>query len=298
MKKLIAVVGPTASGKTNLAIDLAKEFNGEVVSADSTQVYREISVGTGKVSRDEMNGIPHHLLDVASVRRKFSVTRFQRKAYESIDSIHTRKHLPILAGGTPLYVYSIIDGTYFPNVKPDPLFRDRMSKRPTEELLDELIEKDPQRAETVDSNNKRRIIRALEIIHATGQPVPKKKSKPLPYPFLMIGIQRTKAELQENIQKRIERWMDGSLLKEMKTLHDMGVSSSRITELGFEYQIADRLLQKEITENQAREEFLKENLDLARRQMLWLKKDPRIYWISTNQEAIQTTRDFIKTKDA
>jgi len=188
-KKLIVILGPTASGKSEMAIKLAKRFNGEIISADSRQVYKEMDIGTGKLTKKEMKGIPHYLLDVASPKRRFTVVQYRKLALKAIEKIFKKGKIPILCGGTGFYIQAVIDGLVIPEVPPDWKLRKKLEKKSVKELFNQLEKIDPQRAKTIEPKNKRRLIRALEIVKKIG-PVPILKKQPLPYPVLMIGIKK------------------------------------------------------------------------------------------------------------
>ena len=172
MNKLIVILGPTSSGKTDLSVKLAKKFKGEVVSADSRQVYKGMDVGSGKVTKKEMAGIPHYLLDVASTRQRFSVAQYQKLAMKAIKKIQTNNKIPFVVGGTGFYIQSITDGVVVPEVKPDWRLREKLEKMTVVEMFEKLKKLDPKRAESIDQKNPRRLVRALEIVLKTGKAVP------------------------------------------------------------------------------------------------------------------------------
>ncbi|MBU4078319.1 tRNA (adenosine(37)-N6)-dimethylallyltransferase MiaA, partial [Patescibacteria group bacterium] len=165
--KIIVVVGPTASGKSDLAVEIAKKYNGEVVSADSRQVYKGMDIGTGKITQKEMQGIKHYLLDVASPKTRFTVAQYQKKANQAIGEIIKKEKLPILCGGTGFYIQSIVDNIAIPKVKPDLKLRKNLEKQSAEELFEQLKKLDSERAKNIDKYNKRRLIRAIEIVLKT-----------------------------------------------------------------------------------------------------------------------------------
>ena len=301
---LIAIVGPTASGKSDFSVRLAKKFDGEIVSADSRQVYKGLDIGSGKITKKEMMGIPHHLLDVASSTRIFSVDRYQKLAHNAIRGIQKRGKLPIVVGGTPFYVYAVIDGYVFPEVKPNPKLRNSLAGLSNQELLVKLKELDPRRAETIEQKNKRRLIRALEIVMTTGKPVPElKKTTPL-FDVLLIGIKRSPEELKKRVRKRLLDRLDHGMIAEVKRLRKSGLSWNRLEELGLEYRFVAQYLSRYARSGAARQQKIsyqemvlqleKAINDFARRQMTWFKRDPRIHWVSSRLEAERLSKRFLQ----
>jgi len=285
MKKLIVIVGPTASGKSDLGVCLAKKFDGEIVSADSRQVYKGLDIGSGKITKKEMMGIPHHLLDVASSKRTFGVGQYQKLALKAIRDIQKRGKLPILVGGTPFYVYAVVDGYVFPEVKPNPKLRKELEQLRVGQLLERLKKLDPRRAATIEQKNKRRLVRALEIVLTTGKPVPElKKTTPL-LDVLMIGMKRSPEELKKRIRKRLLDRLDHGMVNEVRRLHRSGLSWNRLEEFGLEYRYIAQYLQKKISYKEMVDLIQKGTEDFARRQMVWFKRDPRIHWIGNQNEA-------------
>jgi len=293
-KKLIIILGLTASGKSGLAIELAKKFEGEVISADSRQIYREMDIGTGKVTEKEKKGIPHYLLDVASPKRRFTVVQYRKKAREAIDKIFRKNKTPILCGGTGFYIQAVVDGIFIPEVKPDWRLRKKLAKRSSEELYKKLKKLDSQRAKTIDDKNKRRLIRALEIVIKTKKPIPSLKKEPLPYPVLIIGIKRKEEELKKLIEKRFFQWLDQGLIKEIKHLRRLGLSWKKIEEFGIHYRVLAQYTQKKIDHQEMIENSLKELWNYAKRQKTWFKKDKRIRWIKNQKEAEKLVKEFLK----
>lgn len=292
-QKLLVIVGPNASGKSDLAVKLAKEFNGEVVSADSRQIYKGMDIGTGKIKKEEMQGIPHYLLDVASPKRRFSVAQYQKKAIEAIRKIQKRGKLPILCGGTGFYIQAVIDGLIFPKVKPDWKLRKKLEKKSPKELYQYLKKLDPKRARTIEKDNKRRLVRAIEIILKTQRPVPKLKKRKL-FDLLIIGIKHKKNELKKRIKKRLLKRLKEGMVEEVKTLKESGLSWKRLEEFGLEYRWIARYLQGKISYDQMVKKLQKEIEKYAKRQMTWFKKDKRIIWIKNQREAKKLVKEFLK----
>jgi tRNA dimethylallyltransferase len=292
-KKLIVILGPTASGKTELAIKLAKNFNGEIVNADSRQVYKGMDIGTAKPTKKEMRGVPHHLLDVASPKRKFTVAQYRKLALKAIEKIQRKRKIPFLVGGTWFYIRAIVDGLVIPEVPPDWKLRKKLEKKSSQELYEILKKLDPERAKTIEKENKRRLIRAIEICKKIGK-VPPLKFNPLPYPVLMIGIKRAKKELMERIRKRFFEWLKRGLILEVIKLQKMGVSFKRIEEFGMHYREIARYLQGKISEKEMIENSIGEIQNYAKKQMNWFKKDKRVKWINNYREAEKLVRDYLK----
>lgn len=276
--KVIAIVGPTASGKTSLSIDIAKHVGGQVISADSRQVYRGLDIGTGKVTTEEMDGVPHHLLDVVDPSEVFTGANFLRQAGAAIDSIKERGHFPIIAGGTFFYVDLLRGKMAAAPVKPDEDFRASLEKYSDNELLELLETKDARRASTIEPHNRRRLVRALEIINTLGS-VPEATPTDSPYEWLILGIDVDKETLREKFAARLTEWMDCGLLEEVERVRGE-IHSSRFMEFGFEYTLVAEYLDKEITKDELYEKFIQKNWQYAKRQMTWLKRDEEVEWVN------------------
>lgn len=285
LNKLIVILGPTASGKTDLSIKLAKKFNGEIVSADSRQVYKGMNIGTGKITKKEMAGIPHYLLDVISPNTRFDVAKYRKKALKAISAIQKRNKLPFLVGGTGFYIQAIVDGLIFPEVKPNWKLRSQLEKQDTKTLLRKLIKIDPERAKTIEKNNRRRLIRAIEIVLKTKRPVPKLKKQPLNSDVLILGVKKDRKELSSLIHKRLLKRLKNGMVAEVKKLKQSGVSWKRLEEFGLEYRYIALYLQNKITKDEMIERLQKEIEHYAKRQMTWFKRDKRIHWINNSRKA-------------
>jgi len=296
-KKLIVILGPTSSGKSALAVKLSKKYNGEVISADSRQVYRGMNIGTGKITKKEMRSVTHYLLDVASPKRRFTVTQYRKLALSAIDKILKKGKIPILCGGTGFYIQTVIDGIIIPEVKPDWKLRKELEKKTTEELFKKLKKLDPKRAGTIDKKNRRRLIRALEIVGKTKKPVPPLRKQPLPYPILILGIRKEKTELKKLIKKRLlKRLKQGMMIEEVKKLHKSGVSWKRLEEFGLEYRFVAQYLQKKIKYDEMVSILQVEIEHFSKRQMTWFKKDKRVRWIKNYEQGEKLTKDFLEKK--
>lgn len=276
LPRILAIVGPTSSGKSDFAVKLARKFNGEIVSADSRQVYKGLDIGSGKITKREMRGIPHHLLDIASPKKVFTISDFQKLAYKKIDDILARGKLPILCGGTGFYIQSIVDGTVLPEVPENKLLRTKLNKLSLKELQSKLKKLDKARFATVDINNKVRLVRAIEIATALGK-VPNIKSMPK-YECIQIGLSWPKEKLDERIKKRLNARIKKGLIKEVSDLHKNGLSWKRLEMLGLEYRYVALFLQNKISHAEMVVELQNKICQYAKRQMTWFKRDKRIKW--------------------
>jgi len=292
-KSIIVILGPTASGKSALAVHLARKFNGEVISADSRQVYKGMNLGSGKITKKEMKGVPHHLIDVASPQKRFDVTRYRRMAQASISQVIKRERTPMICGGTGFYIQAIIDGIVIPEVKPDQKLRAELEKLDTKSLFEKLKKLDQRRAKNIDQSNRRRLIRALEIVIKTGKAVPILKKQPLPYPVLMIGIKKTPEELKKLIKLRLNKRLNAGMVKEVKKLRQSGISWKKLVDFGLEYRFVALYLQGLINRKKMIELIQKESEHFTKRQMTWFKRDERIYWIKKQSEAEKLIKDFL-----
>lgn len=301
--RLIVILGPTSSGKTDLSIKLAKEYNGEVVSADSRQVYKGLDIGSGKITKKEMQGIPHYLLDVANPKTRFTVSQYQKLALSAIKKIQNlpaqaeKNKLPILVGGTGFYIQSIVDGIIIPEVKPDWKLRKKLEKKSNEELYKMLLAKDPERAKNIDKQNPRRLIRALEIILKTGNPVPPlvpRCRRSGNFDVLQIGIKKSPQELKKLINKRLlKRLKNNAMINEVKKLYKSGLSWKRLEEFGLEYRFVAQYLQNKLTYQQMLNKIQKESEHYTKRQATWFNRDKRIHWIKNYTEALSVAKNFL-----
>lgn len=287
---VIAIVGPTAVGKSALAVRLARKFNGEVISADSRQVYCGLNIGTGKITAREMQGVQHHLLDIADPKKKFSVVQYVNLAEKVIHDISSRGKIPIICGGTGFYISALVDGIVLPDVPANPDLRARLKNKSPYELFRTLAKLDPRRAKEIDRHNARRLIRSIEIAEALGN-VPKLSARHN-YKPLFIGITLPPQELQKRIHARLLARMERGMIGEAKRLHAKGLSWKRMDELGLEYRYLALHLQGKLTRAQMTEILNTEIWHYAKRQMTWFKRDKRIKWFSPEE----TPKIFVFTK--
>ncbi|MEI6296679.1 MAG: tRNA (adenosine(37)-N6)-dimethylallyltransferase MiaA [bacterium] len=280
--KIITVVGPTASGKSDIAVLIAKEINGEVISADSRQVYKGMDIGTGKVTEEEKGGVPHYLLDVEYPRNVFTVSDFKILAEKAIAQILTSEKTPIICGGTGLYVQAVIDDMSIPEVPPNKELRKELSKKTPEELFIILDKLDPRRSQNIDPKNPVRLIRAIEIAKALGV-VPELKKDSNKFNILEIGLLPEMENLKERIKKRLLKRIDAGMFSEVEKLKKSGVSWKRLDELGLEYRYVAKYLQGELSKEEMIEKLNSEIVKYAKRQMTWFKKDKRIKWFKPEE---------------
>ncbi len=295
--KLVVVLGPTASGKSGLGITLAQRFVGEIVSADSRQIYRGLDIGTAKVTPEERALIPHHLLDVAEPGEVYTVAQFQQDAIAAINDILARGHQPFLVGGSPHYIQAVVDNLDIPHIEPQPELRAQLEKRPLPELLAQLEELDPQSASTIDRNNPRRVIRALEVCLISGKPFSqqRKMAEPL-YQSLLLGMEWPREVLYQKIDARLDERMQQGMVQEVQTLLDEGVSHERLEALGLEYRYISRFLKGEFKGEDEMVQRLKYAIhDFTRRQLTWFRKDERIIWTEGGdwERAEEVVREFL-----
>ncbi|MDO8676127.1 MAG: tRNA (adenosine(37)-N6)-dimethylallyltransferase MiaA [Candidatus Azambacteria bacterium] len=297
-QKIIVIIGPTASGKSSLGIKLARKFNGEIVSADSRQVYRGMNIGTAKPTQEERILIPHHLVDIKNPDENYTVAEYKHDATKAIRKIIKKGKLPILVGGTGLYVKVIVDNLKIPEVGPDFKLRHKLEKEIKKYGLNfvfkKLIKLDPEAAYIVDPNNPRRIIRALEIAITTKKPfsAQRKSGKP-PFDFIGIGIRQTKNVLDERISNRVDLMIKNGLIEEVKNLvKEYDANNQSFDAIGYR-EIID-YFDKKITLTEAMDSIKKNTINYAKRQMTWFKKDKKIHWIKNQNEAEKLVKKFLK----
>jgi tRNA dimethylallyltransferase len=295
LKKVLVILGPTSSGKSAMAIQLAKKFNGEVIGADSRQVYRHMNMGTGKVTKKEMQGVKHWMLDVVSPKTDYNVAKFKKAADKIIPEIIKRGKLPIICGGTGFWIKAIVDNIKFPAVKPDWKLRNKLYNYSTERLFKMLNKLDPERAANIDKNNKVRLIRAIEICKVLGKvPNADYRISDAEYQFLQIGIKLPKEELYKNIKKRLESRFKQGMTKEVKYLHDEeNVSWKKLESFGLEYRYIALYLQNKMPEAEMKEKLLQEIKNYAKRQTTWWKKDKSIKWLESDKGIARTVNIFL-----
>jgi len=286
---ILVIVGPTASGKSDLAVTLAKKLNGEVVSADSRQVYTGLDIGTGKITTKEMRGVPHHLLDIADPKRTFTVVRYVKLADTAIQNILKRGKLPIVCGGTGFYIQALVDHIAFPEVPANKKLRKKLDSKTIPQLLAQLKKLDPKRFKQISENesdrqNKRRIIRAIEV--AKTRPADYELTEvESPYSPIFIGLNPPRDELRAKIRARLLKRLKAGMLDEARSLHRNGLSWKRMEDLGLEYRYMTRFLQGKISKEEMVEKLSIEIGKYAKRQMTWFGRDKRIKWLDAKEKA-------------
>lgn len=331
-QKIVVIVGPTASGKSDLALRLAKKFNGEIISADSRQVYRGMDIGTGKVERDSIKykvvstkdkkegseyyskSIRHHLIDVANPKKQFTAVDFKRLGQKAIAGITSRGKIPIIAGGTGFYIDVLLGRMQTAEVSPNLKLRKRFNKFTAEHLFEMLQKLDPERAKTIEPKNKRRLIRAIEIAVAvkknklkTVLPMQYDRSVLATHDILWIGLKSK--NLETRIKKRLDARLKQEMVREVINLHKQGISWKRLDNLGLEYRWVSRWLQsqklniknqndrskiKNFEKSFHYEKLLREIIKYSKRQMTWFKRNPEIKWVNSPSGGQRKAENFIK----
>lgn len=299
--KTIVICGATATGKSDLAVSLAKEIDAEIINADSMQLYRGMDIGTAKLTVAERRGIPHHLLDVLDVTEDATVAWYQSTARDAITQIHSRRKNVIIVGGTGLYIKAILDDLNFPDT--DPEVRDRLNKEAEEFGVAKLFERlqllDPAAAAAIDIQNVRRVIRALEVIEITGQPftanLPREDS--LKYPDAMqFGLVMDREKLTDRIDARVDLMWERGLVAEVDTLIAEGITKATTARRALGYAQVISMRAGEISEELAKEETKRATRQYARRQETWFSRDARIQWISPIQPRLETVLQKINSR--
>jgi len=291
-QRVIAIVGPTASGKTELAIALAQKFNGEIISADSRAIYRGLDIGTAKPTPPQRRLVPHHLIDIANVGERFTVAQFQKLVQRTISDVITRGKVPLLVGGTGLYVDAVLYNYQFPP-EGDPELRFHLEQESDERLRDILKTIDPTSFRTIDLDNRRRVLRAVEVALQTGRSFRQLQRKGRnPYAFLVVGIDLPRRELYERIDRRFEKWVEQGLLDEVRWVLNE-TSPDWVTSLGLHYRYLAQYIQGEIKQLDA---FARSKSSLrayARRQFTWFRRNKNLHWVNSSQETRQLVEKFL-----
>ena len=293
-QKIIVILGQTSTGKSDFAVEIAKRVIGEIISADSRQVYKGMDLGTGKITKKEMRSVPHHLLDVVSPKKAFSVNTYQKLALKEIEEIIKKNKTPIICGGTGFYIDSIVNGVVFPEVPPNKKLREKLSKYTTEKLFQMLEKLDKDRAKNIDKDNNVRLIRAIEIAKALGS-VPKIETSQK-FDVLKIGLNLPQEILKERIYTRIINRIKKGMIKEVQGLHDDGLSWKKMESFGLEYRYISLYLQNKITKDEMIDRLNTDTWHYAKRQNTWFKRDPNTIWINPlkNSEKTKVLKEIKK----
>ena len=288
--RVIVIVGPTASGKTALSIKLAKELNGEIISADSMQIYKKMTIGTAKPTKDEMQGIPHHMIDIVEPNEDFNVAMYKKMAEEKIEEILNKGKQPIIVGGTGLYVDTLVNGIEFQEIENDIEYRTQLEKETEINGVDWLFEKlkmvDPEAAKVIEKNNIRRVIRALEIFKVTGKTkteLDRESIKGSKYDYIIFGLLWDREELYNRINLRVDLMIKDGLLDEVKSLiANEGFSKTALQGLGYKEVV--EYLEEKITYAEMLEKIKMETRRYAKRQMTWFKRNKNIIWLEAKDK--------------
>ncbi|MFZ2189520.1 MAG: tRNA (adenosine(37)-N6)-dimethylallyltransferase MiaA [Candidatus Magasanikiibacteriota bacterium] len=305
LQKLIVIVGPTASGKTNWALRLAQKFNGDIISADSRQIYKKMDIGTAKEPGEwRRNGlrktyyiedVPHHLVDFLDPGKAFTVAEFRDKAVKYVKMAHEVDKMPLLVGGTGLYVHSLVENLQIPRIPPNKKLRDSLEEKNNEELMTWLTSLDPKTAETVDPNNKRRLIRALEVCILSGIPFSEQQIKGDPlFDILEIGIEVERETLYERIDNRVQKMFDLGLIKEVEILLKQKYSWELPSMSGIGYRQFKEYFEKKISLDEVKENLKHDTRRYAKRQMTWFRRDEKIKWCKEYEEAEKLVEEFLR----
>ncbi|HBV58284.1 MAG TPA: tRNA (adenosine(37)-N6)-dimethylallyltransferase MiaA [Candidatus Magasanikbacteria bacterium] len=306
LSKLVVVLGPTASGKTDFSIELAKKFNGEIISADSRQIYKKMNIGTAKVrgawQKDKVTGekvfvyenIPHHLVDFIDPGDEFSLAQFKALAIARVNEIISHGKLPMLVGGTGLYIQAVVDNLLIPAVPPNKKLRQSLEEKTNQELVELLKKLDPVATRTIDADNKRRLIRALEVCIWTGKTFSGQQNKGESlFECLQIGLSVPRDELNSRIAERAEKMMERGLLEEVRALVKQRYGWNLPSMSGTGYKQFAGYFKKEISLENTVELLKRDTRRYARRQMTWFKRDAKIKWVDNVADAAKLIMEFL-----
>jgi tRNA dimethylallyltransferase len=304
LPRVVFVVGPTASGKTDIALALCEKFNGEIINADARQVYQQIEIGTGKPAGNRgvsggrkayfHHGNPHYLMGFLPPTEAYSAAEWREAALKAIQGITARKRLPIVVGGTGLYIASLVDNLSFPNVEAHPAFRKAYEEKSLQELVALLLMLDPGAHAVVDLQNKRRVIRALEVITFTGKKYSELRAKGEPIvDALQLGVIRTPEELRGRINSTIDRMFETGLVREVRDLLKSGIPETAPALTAIGYRTVTEYLNGKTTLEDAIIRFKHLTWQYAKRQQTWFKRDPRIHWIKDDHDAVRTVGEWV-----
>ena len=281
-KKLLIISGPTGVGKSSLAVDLAKKLNTEIISADSMQIYKGMDIGTAKIKREEMQGITHHMIDIIDPKNSFSVQNFQELALNLIDEISSNDKIPIVVGGTGLYINSIFYKYDFSNVKPNEEFRKTMEERYKENpevLLDKLVEIDPDKYQDLTIKDKKKIIRALEVYKFSGKTITVDSKPNDDYEIYLYVLNNNREKLYTDINQRVDRMLEEGLVKEVRRLIAQGLNKDHQSMKAIGYRELIPYIQGDLSYVKAVELLKKDSRRYAKRQLTWFRKNKEVVWL-------------------
>lgn len=290
MKKLVVITGTNASGKSGLAVELAHKYDADIISADSRQVYAGLDLGSGKITKEEMQGVRHYLIDVAKPNEFFSLSHYQKLAYDAIDEVFSKNRVPILCGGTGLYINSVVDGYCLCDAAPDPGIRKQVESKSIEELIELIREKCPESLSKLDPRNKRRLERAAEkaIAGSFDQPSSPK------YECLVLGVTWPRDELYERIRVRLDKRLADGMIEEVARLRQEGATDDFLYRLGLEYRYILMYLRGEFPDYDAfYDKLFMEIRHLAKEQMTWFRKRQDIHWIDMKDDPVSKCEEHI-----
>jgi tRNA dimethylallyltransferase len=298
LPQVIAIVGPTSSGKSRLGLELAKRFDGEIVSADSRQIYRGLDIGTAKPSAKDQAAVPHHLIDIRDPAQDYSAAEFRYDATQAIDDIFGRGQLPIIVGGTGLYVRALLENLRIPEVPPNPALRAKLTKLSTSQLAEQLQQADANAAARIDLRNPRRIIRALEIREAGLNPAAGRSVGPRPYDTLKLGLNPDPETLKTQIERNVRERFANGLVKEVRGLLAGGADPKVLATRVIAYGPTIALINKKATQAEAIEQTIRLEYQYGKRQRTWFKTDSQITWLTDPAEAEPLVREWRHAKIA
>ncbi len=298
-KPLIVLTGPTAAGKTGLSIELAKRINGAIISADSMQVYRHMDIGSAKITKEEMDGIPHYLIDVLEPYEEFSVHLFKQMAEKALEEIYAKGMIPIIVGGTGFYIQALLYDIQFTDTDTDTEYREKMEtlaeQNGLEWLHDRLREVDSEAAEQIHANNVKRVIRALEYFHQTGQKISEhnaeERQRTSPYLHVYFVLNRDRAELYRRIDLRVDMMLEAGLLDEVNKLKEMGYTQDMVAMKGLGYKEILDYLGGEISQDEAIYRIKRDTRHFAKRQLTWFRRERDVTWVELDGRAFDEVLD-------
>lgn len=291
-RPLIIIAGPTAVGKTKASVELAKAIHGEIISADSMQVYRMLDIGSAKIKKEEKEGVPHHLIDVLDPKEEFNVMIFRKMAMDVLEGIYERGHIPVICGGTGFYIQSVLYDISFPDEPTDRAYREMLYEKAEKEGLEALFSMlqrvDPESALRIPMNNVKRVARALEFYHEVGEPISahndREREKESPFDFRYFVLYRDRSETYERIDRRVDEMMKEGLLTEVKRLMDYGVKPEMTSMQGLGYKQLYQALLGNMTVEEAVERTKIETRHFAKRQITWFKREKDTIWVDVEKE--------------